>query len=51
MTMAMTELFPDPKACWPSLLIGIGKVRVGEVIVPLSVALGHPLANMLADAV
>jgi hypothetical protein len=43
--MAMMELFPDPKACWPWLLYGIGKLGVGEMTVPLVVALGHQLVK------
>jgi hypothetical protein len=46
--MAMIELFSDTKACWPSLLNGIGKLGIGEMTVPLVVALGHQLVSMLA---
>lgn len=43
--MAMMELFLDPKACWPSLLIGRGELGAGETTVPLAVALGHQLST------
>lgn len=41
--MAMKALFPEPKACGPSLFTGIGEVGVGDTTVPLVVALGHNL--------
>ena len=43
--MAMKALFPEPKACGPSLFTGIGEVGVGETTVPLAVALGHNLVT------